>query len=280
MKDHFFIIGAQKAGTTSLYQYLATHPEIFGSRPKETKFFSKPSRLPKYPQTYDSYFMGRADERWTFEASPHYTQFPKYTGVPERIHKAFPNARLIYVVRHPVERIYSHYIFREASPSGRANQPFEQALVTNPVYFDTSSYYKQLSQYLPLFPPERIHVLLFEDLARDPATTLKKIFEFLEVDSSFEPPNAKKVYNEGKDRTTMVAPIVRRFKKTRLYQPLPWLLKRWMKKRLRVAAPTKADIFTPESYNRIHARLKDDVARFEEYLGYKLPWDFPTSKYS
>jgi hypothetical protein len=280
LSGHFFIIGAQKAGTTSLFRYLATHPEIFGALKKETKFFCKPQPSAKRVQPYESFFEGRQGERWAFEASPHYTQYPKYTGVPERMHAACPDARLVYVIRHPVERIYSHYIFRLASPAGRESKSFEDAIRDNPVYLATSSYYLQLTQYLPYFPSERIHVLLSEDLAREPRTTLRGVFEFLDVDPDFEPPNLKTVYNEGKDRTTMVTPVFHRLKKSRVYDYLPVPLRRWMRRRVRVPAPTRADIFSPESYNRIHAKLTGDVARLEEYLGRKLPWDFPTSKYS
>lgn len=281
LSDHFFVIGAQKAGTTSLFQYLATHPDIFGALKKETKFFCKPTPSPKRPQSYETYFEGRTRERWAFEASPHYTQFPKYTGVPQRIHAAFPDARLIYIIRHPIERMYSHYIFRLASPSGRERLSFEDAIRENPVYFDTSSYYRQLTQYLEFFPKSRIHVLLAEELSRDPRSVLKQVFEFLEVDSTFEPPNLKTMYNEGKLRTTMVAPPIRGLKgKSALYRHIPWTLKRWMKSRLRQPAPGKEAIFSPESYNRIHQRLADDVAQLKEFLGRDLPWDFPTSKYS
>jgi hypothetical protein len=280
LSNHFFVIGAQKAGTTSLFRYLATHPDIFGSLKKETKFFCKPTPSPKRPQGYDTYFAGRTGERWAFEASPHYTQFPKYTGVPQRIHAAFPDARLIYVIRHPVERIYSHYIFRLASPSGRENKSFEEALRDNPVYIDTSSYYRQLAQYLELFPSSRIHVLLAEDLARDPRSVLRQVFEFLDVDASFEPPNLKTMYNEGKQRTTMMAPAIRGLKHSSVYRHIPWALKRWMKGRLRKPSPGKDAIFAPDSYNRIHSLLSEDVAQLKAYLGRDLPWDFPKSKYS
>ena len=276
--QRFFIIGAQKAGTTSLYEYLATHPDIFPSSVKEPKFFLKPAPTPADEDRYRSMFSGRSNERWEFEASPHYTQHPHYVGVPDRIHARFPDARLIYLLRHPIERIYSHYIFRLSKPDKGEQRAFDEAVEANPLYLNTSRYHFQLTQYLGLFPANRILVVLFEELLADRKAAIRKIFEFLDVDASFEPPNIDHVYRDTSERT-MVSPVLRKVRQGSWYGFLPWRVRDLARRLIRTRPPTKKEIFKPESYNRLHRLLRDDVARLEQYLDRKLPWDFPRSKY-
>ena len=276
--QRFFIIGAQKAGTTSLYRYLSTHPDIFASPIKETKFFLKPTPTTEDRDAYRSLFAERAAERWVFEASPHYTQYPRYVGVPDRLRAAFPDARLIYILRHPVDRIYSHYLFRLSSTDAREHRDFDEAIRTNPIYVNTSRYHMQLAEYLRVFPQAQIKVLLFEDLIADPRTALRSLFEFLDVDPGFVPPNIDRAYKETSERT-MIAPLLLRLKQSAAYKRLPWRVRDWMRRSFRTAPPAKSEILTPESYNQLHRQLRDDVERLREYLQRDLPWDFPRSRF-
>ena len=275
---HFLIIGAQKAGTTSLYKYLETHPDIFASPLKETKFFLSANPTADECARYQALFSGRTSERCVFEASPHYTQYPRYHGVPDRIHATFPDALLIYILRHPIERLYSHYLFRLSSTDAREHRDFESAVRDNPIYLNTSSYYLQISQYLRIFPRSRLQVLLLEELVQNPRATLERVFAFLDVDPTFVPPNIDRVYKET-SRRTMIAPLLLRLKQYSAYRRLPWRARNWMRRRFRTAPPTKADILTPESYNRLHRLLRDDVERLRDYLQRDLPWDFPRSRF-
>lgn len=77
----------------------------------------------------------------------------------------------------------------------------------------------------------------------------------------------------------MIAPLLLRLKQTSAYRRLPWRARNWMRRRFRTAPPTKADILTPESYNRLHRLLRDDVERLRDYLQRDLPWDFPRSRF-
>ena len=268
----------RKAGTTSLYEYLATHPDIFASPIKETKFFLKPNPTVEEANCYHAMFAGRTKERWAFEASPHYAQYPQHVGVPARMHAAFPQAHLIYILRHPIDRIYSHYLFRFSKPDKGEQRGFDEAVDANPLYLDTSKYYLQLTQYFSLFPRTRILVVFFEELVASPQTTISRIFNFLDVDETFEPPNIGRVYRNTKERT-MVAPALRRIRQGSWYNYLPWRVRHWARRRFRTRPPTTADILRTESYNRLHRLLRDDVASLQDYLQRELPWDFPRSKY-
>ena len=278
LPQRFFIIGAQKAGTTSLYHYLSTHPEILAATVKEPKFFLHESPTPEQVAWYNSLFAPQTSARLAFEASVNYTQYPRYVGVPDRIHAAFPDARLIYIVRHPIDRVCSSYLFNLSSPGVREHRPFHEAVKVQPLYVNTSSYYMQLAQYLRVFDRTRIHVVFFEELLALPQPTLRQVFEFLEVDPLFAPPNIDQAYNETRHRTTVV-PALRTLKVNSLYKRLPWRVRDGLRRRLRTAVPTKADVLTPEAYKWLHHALRDDVARLAEFVGRDVPWDFPRSKF-
>ena len=192
MLPTFFIIGAAKAGTTSLSYYLGLHPEIHMSRLKEPHFFAGPENGIPYPVTrverledYERLF--ETDLRVRGEASPSYTQYARRTGVPERIKEAVPDAKLVYVVRDPIARAMSHYTHWRAI--GLENRPLADALadaesLTN-IYTCGGRYATQLEQYLHHFRGDDLLVLDQHDLRRDRRSVLRRIYSFLDVDPDF-----------------------------------------------------------------------------------------------
>src|SRR5690242_15477606 len=99
----FFIIGAMKAGTTSLYKHLAGHPDIYASPRKEPRIFRDAGDPERQRREFLALFEGRRNERWCFEASTAYTKYPKRSGVAERLRAIVPDARLVYLVRNPID---------------------------------------------------------------------------------------------------------------------------------------------------------------------------------
>jgi len=180
---NLIIIGAQKCATTSLHYYLNLHPQISMSREKELNFFALEFNWHKGIGWYKSNFIGQAKIHG--ESSPGYTCYPLFSGVPERMHAVVPEAKLIYVLRDPIERIISHYIHRYAS--GKEHRQIAEALAdlgSNP-YVCRSKYYMQLEQYLDYFLPSHILILTREDLYRYRRETLQQVFRFLDVDYTF-----------------------------------------------------------------------------------------------
>ena len=107
---NLFILGAAKCGTTTLHSYLIAHKEIFMSEIKELGFFVPEfSYQPKELSWYLSLFEQAENYRYIGESSTHYTKVPFYDGVAERVYMFAPEARLIYIVRDPIERAISHY---------------------------------------------------------------------------------------------------------------------------------------------------------------------------
>ena len=185
---NLFVIGAAKAGTTSLHFYLDQHPEVQMSAVKEPNFFSGPPAGNGYPlgrverlADYEALF----DERFPLrgEASVGYSNFPRRQGVPAAIRELVPDARFVYLVRDPVPRVVSQYQYRVAMEGER--RPLGEALadLDDPfsVYLCPGRYASQLELYLREFDRDRILVVDHADLLADRAATLESIFSFLDV---------------------------------------------------------------------------------------------------
>lgn len=184
-----FIIGAQKAGTTSLAELLDAQPGIRLSEPKETEFFTR-----HYARGLDWYrgcFAGATDELLIdadtgYSAAPT-ARFPRRPGETDdpvfdaarRIHAHCPDARFLYLLRDPAARSYSAYWHNVRA--GWEKRPFRVALDQEPGYHRISDYAGQLRIYLDLYPPERFLLLSFETFTAQPESALRACCEHLGV---------------------------------------------------------------------------------------------------
>jgi sulfotransferase family protein len=196
MLPNLIIIGAMKAATTSLHRYLNLHPEISMSAEKEIDFFNKEENFARGLTWYEQHFEEQANVQIYGEASTNYTKYPAFSGVAERIYSVIPQTKLIYILRDPIERTLSHYFMFHAR---NAIQDTFDELVTNldRQYIQISCYHRQLQQYLPYFPLDRIHILTSEALKNEPQTTMQRVFQFLEVDDSFDTEHFQTRYNSS-----------------------------------------------------------------------------------
>lgn len=181
MLPNFLIIGSMKSATTSLWSYLRQHPDVFLPEEKEPDFFIEDRAWGRGLDWYESLFAGAEDIAARGEASVNYTKahVPSFRGVPERIATVLPDAKLIYIMRHPLERMISHYLHMRAT--GQEKLPAERALVEHPAYFQTSRYAWQLEGYLERFPSDRLLLLTSESLRDHREATLARIHMFLGV---------------------------------------------------------------------------------------------------
>jgi len=193
----FLILGAQKAGTTALYAYLRWHPEITGPSFKEVSFFDR--HYAKGERWYRAHMPVRR-RSLVGEASPSYLFHPL---APERVAGMLPAARLIALVRNPVDRAFSHYQHEVAL--GREPLSFEDAvdredermqgelerMLRDPSYFSLAwwnytyiargRYAEQLERWFAAFPREQLLVLFTEQLSADTAATYRRVLDFLGV---------------------------------------------------------------------------------------------------
>ena len=225
MMPHFMIIGTQKGGTTSLYQYLIEHPCIAPIWIKEPHFFDiyfyKGVRWYRshFPTTVEQYYARRIQKHdlITGEASPYYLFHPQ---AAQRVAKTLPRAKLIILLRNPVDRAYSQYQ-HQTRQEGVETLSFEEALESEErrlageeerilhdekyfsfnhrhySYLARSKYIEQLPAWLDLFPREQFLLLRSEDLYTDPKAIVKQTLDFLGIPSSHLE-QAYKPFNDAK----------------------------------------------------------------------------------
>lgn len=263
------IIGAAKCGTTSLHHYLDLHPSIAMTREKELHFFSRPLVWERGLDWYSSRFDARADLRG--EASVTYTAWPKWKGVPERMASVVPDARLLYIVRDPVRRILSAW--QHLYADGMEQRPLQDALreLEGNDLVERSRYYRQIEEYLPFYPPSRIHVICSETLLTDRRATLADVFRFLGVDPAFDSPGFDTLEHESRRRrrkgrlarllqqlgasrpARIFSPAVRRRIGYLVYRP--------------ITRPVEPPVLDERTAARLREFLAPDIARLRAFTG-------------
>jgi hypothetical protein len=271
------VIGGLKCGTTSLHHYLNLHPEIEMSRPKELNFFVAELNWPLGREWYAAHFSGRARVRG--ESSPHYTNRPRFEGVAERMRSTLSDARLIYMVRDPIDRMLSHYLHNVGG--GYDDRPLIQAFAPESAYVARSRYFFQLEPYLEAFGPERVEILAREELKRDRSAAMRRVFDFLGVDPGFSSKQFEREWETGTakgggrfrllDRAVRL-PVLRAA--DRNFDRLPEAL-RWLVERV-VHDPGGGEAAKPEVPPALREQLADllreDVARLEQVAGREFGW--------
>ncbi|MCB9846850.1 MAG: sulfotransferase [Phycisphaeraceae bacterium] len=209
---NYLVIGAQKSATSSVCDLLAAHPEAFMTDPKEPYFFSHDEVWSKGLAWYESLFAGAEGCKAIGEGSTTYTQPSLYPHAAERIASTLPDARLIYIVRHPLERIRSHWMHLRTK-GNRERTPFNAAVRSGlHGYLDNTLYSRQIDIYRARYPDERILALFFEDFRRDPDALMRRVFEFLGIDPDFRLSDAGKprhVSAQGRIDTPVLTPLRR-----------------------------------------------------------------------
>jgi hypothetical protein len=191
----FLIIGAMKGGTTSLHGYLRQHPDVFMPERKELNFFldeyAGPPIDPPEERNwsrgitwYERQFAGADHERAVGEASANYSRYPTYPGVAERIAAVLPEMKLIYLMRNPIDRVFSHYLHDVAN--GREQRPLEIAVRRDDRYLAPSRYATQVDRYLRVFPPSQVLLLKTDDLLARRAETVGRVLQFIGVNGNVD----------------------------------------------------------------------------------------------
>ena len=194
-----------KSGSTSLHYYLAAHPRIFMSDPKEPSYFAVSSRSKSASPKIAAQSYCRSEEEYLRlfenaqgatiigESSTNYTKLNSFTQVPQRIAAFQPDARFIYIMRDPLSRTISHYW--HAVSTNFESRDIVTAIRNKPHYRDVSHYAMQLVPYYELFGPDRVLAFTLEEMTKDPVGTVRTVFEWLGVDPSVVPANIRTLYN-------------------------------------------------------------------------------------
>lgn len=295
----FIIPGAPKAGTSALWAYLNDHPEICMAVNKEPRFFSqvrgeidrevpgdgnlRAGNFGRGFKWYSGLFEKKENARAWGEASTHYFSAP---DSPDLIREHVPDARLVFMLRDPVQRLYSHYW--QEYKLGWELPDFEEMYRTNHprfrFYCHVSAYRKHLGDYLARFSKEQVMVLLDTDLRRDPLGVYRRVCAFVGVGTDFVPETLGKTFNQ------QTAPKSRAFQRWRTRMQTSWIAN-VMPDRLRGRlgkvleamsrlnnAPIAYPALDPSIRADLVSRFDEDIRFVEELLGVSLDaWRAPRS---
>jgi hypothetical protein len=296
---NFLIIGAAKAGTNALYHYLRQHPQVYMSPWKEPKFFAFESEADlgfraangrdapvnasvildqaEYEELFDDASDG---ELARGEASTHYLYVEKS---PRRIKALIPDAKLIAVLRNPVDRAFSsyqHLVRDDLEPLdfGAALDAEAQRIAEHYAYLyrytDMGFYSEQLDRYEKTFPENQLCVLLYDDLRSDPEGTCRRIFSFLGVDEDFVPDMSGEYNRSGVPKSRLMHRLINPSApmKRRLWNVTP----RFARERL-LDAQTKIvnrnlqrQTMPEPERDRLRDVFREEVGRLETRLGRDL----------
>jgi len=268
MLPNFLVIGAAKCGTTSLWKYLDAHPDIFMSPKKEICFFNRQSEYNKGLEHYEIFFRDWQGQKMVGEASHQYSQSEQFPDVADRIKHMLGDIKLIYIVRHPIQRIESAW--RQADNSKlELTSSFNEDIVRDPWYKSPSLYWQQINEYREFWCDQSIHVVFLEDLMENPVEVMKAVYIYLGIDSSFIDKNIGFNYKpSGKRRVNRK--LTNYSNNTFFYK---WLSKRISGrvksglKKISTIPVSKTQTWNKETYDFLISEIEIDAIKFLSYYG-------------
>lgn len=290
---NFLIIGVAKAGTTALYHLLVAHPQVFMSPVKEPQFFHFEGASPEAVRyrnkvtittlaAYHALFDGVRDELAIGEASPSYIHS---STAPDRIRHHIPQARLVVMLRQPVERAYSQYAMMMHT-GNLPYRPFEDVFREMIPVVDTwgempkrcfgfghSFYHDNLQRYYQRFDTAQIRVYLYDDFIAQPATVLRDLYGFLGIDATFEQPVERR-YNvsSGMPRIPSVHALVMKPNpiKAMAQQVVPKGIRRRLAGWIHGALRTPKAALSPEDRQAFTEVYREDILKTQDLIGQDL----------
>lgn len=268
---NFLCIGAQKAGTTWLKHMLEAHPDAFVPDRKELYFFSRRSVYAKGMEWYRQQFAGAAGEKaigeltadylWTTSDPADLSESDRNSNVPDLIKKHYPDLKFIAILRNPVDRAISAFLHhvraRRISPTADIMDAGTHFGILSMGYYE-----QHLRNWYKSFDDERFLILLFEDdVKKKPLEGVKSVFQFLDIDDQFEPPEAEKRVHGASNHLLM-----------RVNYYLPWLgqlLKAYPS--LMMGMDWKIEI-SASARQALEEHYRPHNERLAQLLGRELPW--------
>ena len=272
--------GAGKSGTTSLHYYLSQHPQIYMAPVKETHYFSK--NFAKGENWYRSHFEGWTRESIIGEFSTTYMNYP---AVPGRIADLIPEAKLLFLLRNPIERAYSNYWFSVSIGQQAPDRAFSDVIRTqrgNQLYVSTGFYYDLLSGFLKYFDRKQIYILITEELKKEPMQQMSLCYQYLGIDPSFIPnlnqkfnvtvTPVKKWKKKGDHNWLVLKRAIRPF-----FLRFPTSIRRRLSKleqlfRLQMFNEERPPILQ-EDRDYLADIFQEHNRKLADFLGRELPWD-------
>lgn len=263
---HFIIMGAMKCATTTLHEQLSAQPGVFMSEPKEPNFFSNDEQFQRGIGWYGSLFAEAQPGDLCGESSTHYTKLPTYPDSVSRLRQHVPNVKLIYVMRHPIERLISQYMheWSRRTVSGTLSQSLKQ----RPELYQYSQYSMQLRPYLEAFGAENVLPVFFERVRQFPQEELARIGEFIgcsqpaiwQSESGHQHSTSQRLRESAWRDAIVNAPVLSTIRK----QFVPQSFRQWVKGLWQMQQRPQ---LSPQEQAELEALLDQDLAILGRWLG-------------
>lgn len=273
----FVIIGAGKAGTTSLWRALQQHPEVYMPPQKEPRFFCNEENYGRGLEWYRSIFAGANGERAIGEASASYCMTRSRPEALPRLFHHLPQVKILFCVRHPLERIESAW---KQALTTRHPMPwsFVEAVKRYPLLLEGSFYWEPIEKCLRFTDQGQIHVIFFEDLVAEPTETLRRCMEFLEVAPDALPVGAWRAENRSAEKRVtprFLWPLMRADVRGPIRRVVPTWIRRMLKLNALASAPMPEPRWDGDTLRWVIEEIEEDTRRFLEFAG-KPPscWSF------
>lgn len=287
---NLILLGAQKSGSTAVYDWLSQHPDIYGNPAmKDFPYFSNPEYYDRGLPWFAGNFRGHRAERYILHGYVHYLFFGR--EIARRLQDFNPESRLIMLLRNPVDRAFSGWLqarktgnestesFAEAIQADRLGQLTNLRARVDRSYLTHGLYARQIQEYLEVFPRQQIHIELYDSIQDDPAAACTKLFKFLGISSDFQPQLRKKnVY--GKPRFPAIESLIQRGIPSRLlHKIVPLSLRSRLRQQVR--ALNTIAVAKPQLDAGLRAELENyyaqDILRLQEITGRNLQHWLPTA---
>jgi hypothetical protein len=279
MLPNFFLVGANKGGTTSMHRYLREHPEIFMSNHKEPTYFALDGTEPPpigfgkrfvtTREVYEALFDAVDGEKVVGESS---TAYLRSKLAPGRIHEDIPHAKVMAILRDPSERAwsaYGMYVSKGFEPVHSFEEVVDRELAGGSrLYVHNGFYSEGLSRWYERFGHDQVRVYLYEDLREDPHRLLREIFEWLDVDPTFTPDVSRR-YNETKlPRSRAVKQALEGDSrlKSAIRTIAPKAARHWIKENVQQLNKTKPTGLSPETRRRLVHVFEEDIRKVADLI--------------
>jgi len=284
---NFFIVGAPKAGSTSLYSYLANTVGVYMSSVKEPNYFQGddlehgPRTVMRFEKSkYLKLFQEVKDEKAIGEASTRYLRDPNSAKF---IHEFVPKAKIIILLRDPVERAFSHYLMQKGNGVEKKSlhevitrkiESIKNGKEEPKTSIDAGLYTTSVKRYWDIFGKDNVKIIIFEEFIKNPRKTVKDVLDFLSVDA--EPPKTiEKSFNpygvpRGKlGEKLLQSKTIKKFSSQIIPQSLRWKLRQ--KVLLKKESKPK---LSDEDRVMLENFYKNDVKNLKNLLKIEFPWDW------
>jgi Sulfotransferase family len=269
-RPDFVVVGAMKSATTTLHEQLARQRGVFMTRPKEPNFFSDDAIYARGWEWYSSLFSAAGDGVIRGESSTHYTKLPTFPRTVERMLRSLPIVKLIYVMRHPIDRLMSQYVHELTAGGIRVG--LREAIDRHPELIDYSRYAMQLEPFLTAYGRDSVLPVFFPRLVSESQQELERIGRFLGIPGPMNWDFTLRPQNTRRDRlrpspirqALVQAPVLRSLRRRVVPRRWSQSAKRFL--RARIDAP----VVPPELTTQLCEIFDADLSQLGSWLGIKL----------